>query len=227
MSENHSQAHSSESALGAAGGARLNESENAGVSVAPRVMVPSFIDPTTIRPNNNTSFLLRLGGPPPLNAPRPPRSPSHRPIEENRLRPIGPGNHDRAWNDPPMFSVDANTRPSGQRSRLNERVAFPMNGTPSNSAGGYYINPPSDLPGPRLFVPAPPVASATPPMAQMMEEPRPFIPEPPPPPPGSGDFGRPVLLFYGNLPQPITAPHTITVPAGRTLLNHPNILNDS
>jgi len=55
---------------------------------------------------------------------------------------LRPGNHDRAWNDPPVLAYTANAQKSDdgnpvanpRRSLLNKRVAFPLSGGASPSA---------------------------------------------------------------------------------------------
>jgi len=42
------------------------------------------------------------------------------------LAPIGPGNYDRAWNDPPMFDPRVNIIGKPPPSKLNKRVAHPI-----------------------------------------------------------------------------------------------------
>ncbi|CAG7636343.1 unnamed protein product [Allacma fusca] len=47
--------------------------------------------------------------------------------------PIGPGNHARAWNDPPMFSTEVNVSARPPPNKLNKRVAYPISSQNVNS----------------------------------------------------------------------------------------------
>lgn len=73
-----------------------------------------------------------------------------------------PGNHDRAWNDPPLF--DYNTTPggtgksSGGTTKLNKRIGFPPSSQPTNDTSKPPSNP--SLPPPALPPPAGAAAAA-------------------------------------------------------------------
>jgi len=74
------------------------------------------------------------------------------------------GNHARAWNDPPMFSVSVNTAGKPVPTKLNRRVAFPLQPTgqpPAMQSSGSMSLPP--MPGPGLNFPPsqPPTALNT------------------------------------------------------------------
>jgi len=78
---------------------------------------------------------------------------------------LAPGNFDRAWNDPPLFSYTANPSVGTSRTSLNKRVAFP-----GMSAGAAPLPPPGMDPTapPPLYDLGckPPVSSLPPPPPQ-------------------------------------------------------------
>jgi len=102
---------------------------------------------------------------PPKNFPPPPMfsSPGIQPEESITVK---PGNHDRGWNDPPVFNVEMNTRGKAVPTKLNKRVAFPLSsgGPVGNGMGigggidmseGNKIFPvTNDIPPPPSIVPA-------------------------------------------------------------------------
>ncbi|EFX89230.1 steroid receptor RNA activator 1-like protein [Daphnia pulex] len=67
-----------------------------------------------------------------------------------------PGNHDRAWNDPPVFSYqqgDAKPEENGNTAKktlLNKRVAFPLSGGSTTSQTPATSLPPIGLPPPAV-----------------------------------------------------------------------------
>lgn len=60
--------------------------------------------------------------------------------------PPRPGNYDRSWNDPPLFSYASGTPNSTGNNKLNKRVEFPSLSNNSNLASG--IMPPVNPEGP-------------------------------------------------------------------------------
>ena len=91
-------------------------------------------------------------------------------------QPLAPGNFDRAWNDPPLFSYSASGQ-TGAPSRLNKRVAFPTQRTDQPSVGLDPTQPPklydagmkpptsSSLPAP-----PPPISAPAPASTQQVSE---------------------------------------------------------
>ncbi|XP_064078993.1 steroid receptor RNA activator 1-like isoform X2 [Macrobrachium nipponense] len=77
------------------------------------------------------------------------------------MDPIGPGNHERAWNDPPKFAFNSSgssgsINPSGRRRLLNKRVPVPIGASPGTSP----LPPPPPLkPGDGPPVGSPPLGS--------------------------------------------------------------------
>lgn len=91
------------------------------------------------------------------------------------LQPLAPGNFDRAWNDPPLFSYSSSQGQPGAGSRLTKRVGFPAASTaPPLPTGQDPTAPPSlhdagAKPPPCLLPPPPsilpPATSLAPPLA--------------------------------------------------------------
>jgi len=46
--------------------------------------------------------------------------------DSGKAVPIAPGNYDRAWNDPPLFSYNEGSGQAKQPHKLNRRAAYPM-----------------------------------------------------------------------------------------------------
>ena len=59
-------------------------------------------------------------------------NPGHGPPPPGPAQPLAPGNHDKAWNDPPLFSYSVSSGPQpGGASRLStKRVGFPSSQPP-------------------------------------------------------------------------------------------------
>ncbi|KAF0305550.1 Steroid receptor RNA activator 1 [Amphibalanus amphitrite] len=122
------------------------------------------------------------------------------------------GNHDKAWNDPPVFAYDAASAAQAKQKRtpLNKRVAFPVTGTAGQGSpllSGQGPPPMAPGQGPPPLRPGqgpPPMASgqAPPPMLPG-QAPPPMLPGQAPPPmlPGQG----PPPMLPGQGPPP-TAP---------------------
>ena len=70
-------------------------------------------------------------------APPPPGPPPGPPAQ-----PLAPGNFDRAWNDPPLFSYSAASGQTVTTNRLNKRVAFPSQPSAVPSGGEDPTAPP-------------------------------------------------------------------------------------
>lgn len=75
------------------------------------------------------------------------------------MDPIGPGNHERAWNDPPKFAFNSSgssgsINPSGRRRLLNKRVPVPI-----GPLAGTSPLPPPLKPGDGPPVGSPPLSS--------------------------------------------------------------------
>jgi len=92
-------------------------------------------------------------------------------------QPLAPGNFDKAWNDPPLFSYSAGSGQQATAGRLNKRVAFPSQ--------------PSSVLRPGLDPTAPPKlydAGMKPPSSGCVGPPPPpsgAVASPPPPPAGA------------------------------------------
>ena len=89
-------------------------------------------------------------------------------------QPLAPGNYDKAWNDPPLFSYSAGPQGGSTRQQLNKRIGFPTSQPP----------PPGQDPT------APPKlhdAGAKPPSSGL-----------PPPPPSSILFHPPPVSLSGD-----------------------------
>jgi len=77
------------------------------------------------------------------------------------IQPLAPGNFDRAWNDPPLFSYNPGTVQPGTGSRLTRRIGFPASSTaPPLPTGTDPTAPPSlhdagAKPPPSLLPPPP------------------------------------------------------------------------
>ena len=57
-----------------------------------------------------------------------------------------PGNHDKAWNDPPLFDFDANAGPvKPPAGKLNKRVGFPPMTSTNPYAGASAESPSTKL----------------------------------------------------------------------------------
>jgi len=84
--------------------------------------------------------------------------------------PIAPGNYDRAWNDPPLFSYNEGSGQAKQPHKLNRRAAYPM-----TSSG----------PSPPNNQNIPPLASGMPPNTDQMGAKSPPLGGMPLPPPAS------------------------------------------
>jgi len=95
------------------------------------------------------------------------------------IQPLAPGNFDRAWNDPPLFSYNQNTAQPGTGSRLTRRIGFPASSrAPPLPTGTDPTAPPSlhdagAKPPPSLLPPPPslmvesPSASASEPTSSL------------------------------------------------------------
>lgn len=109
-----------------------------------------------------------VGPPPPAQPPVGPPPPA---------QPLAPGNFDRAWNDPPLFSYSASSGQPLAQNRLNKRVAFPTQQRDQPSVGLDPTQPPrlydagmkpptsSSVPGP-----PPPLAASVPATTQQYSE---------------------------------------------------------
>jgi len=84
------------------------------------------------------------------------------------IQPLAPGNFERAWNDPPLFSYNPGTVQPGTGSRLTRRIGFPASSTaPPLPTGTDPTAPPSlhdagAKPPPSLLPPPPSLMVVTP-----------------------------------------------------------------
>jgi len=84
------------------------------------------------------------------------------------IQPLAPGNFDRAWNDPPLFSYNPGSAQLGTGSRLTRRIGFPASSTaPPLPSGTDPTAPPSlhdagAKPPPSLLPPPPSMMMMTP-----------------------------------------------------------------
>jgi len=83
------------------------------------------------------------------------------------IQPLAPGNFDRAWNDPPLFSYNPGTVQPGSGSRLTRRIGFPASSTAPLPSGTDPTAPPSlhdagAKPPPSLLPPPPSLMMMTP-----------------------------------------------------------------
>lgn len=84
----------------------------------------------------------------------------------DRPPPLAPGNYDRAWNDPPLFSYSGAPSSTG-RTQLNKRVGFPAGGPTGLPVGDPASQPPrlhdaGAKPPPSMLV-GPPLGELAPP----------------------------------------------------------------
>jgi len=79
--------------------------------------------------------------------------------------PLAPGNYDRAWNDPPLFSYSQSSSgaPNSTRTALNKRVGFPSGGPSSlpASSGPPRLHDAGAKP-PSCMLPGPPLVALPP-----------------------------------------------------------------
>ncbi|KAK3878095.1 hypothetical protein Pcinc_017235 [Petrolisthes cinctipes] len=80
------------------------------------------------------------------------------------MDPIAPGNHDRAWNDPPKFAFNASSGggqsgPAGRRRLLNKRVPVPIGPVPPAATSA--MRPSDTPPSKSSLPPGPPPTSTT------------------------------------------------------------------
>lgn len=84
------------------------------------------------------------------------------------LQPLAPGNFDRAWNDPPLFSYNPGTAQPGAGNRLTRRVGFPSSTTAAPLPSGTDPTAPPSLhdagakPPPSMLPPPPPLMNPSP-----------------------------------------------------------------
>jgi len=84
------------------------------------------------------------------------------------LQPLAPGNFDRAWNDPPLFSYNPGTAQPGAGNRLTRRVGFPSSTSSTPLPSGTDPTAPPSLhdagakPPPSMLPPPPPLMNPSP-----------------------------------------------------------------
>ncbi len=106
-----------------------------------------------------------------------------------------PGNFDRAWNDPPLFSYDSTAAAAGGKTKLNKRVEFPL--AASKAAAGKESSSSVASAAPVAAVAAKP--SLVRPDAGAKQQ----SPLPPPPPPPTSSTTLPTINPSKEVENPL------------------------